>query len=91
MSKQSSLWFTLVVVVLAAFGGKALLAQRQQATLLRVELAAARFDIWELQPLRAENTRLHERQISTVELERLRADHTALPRLRAEFEALNKR
>jgi uncharacterized protein involved in exopolysaccharide biosynthesis len=41
--------------------------------------------------LRAENARLRSGQISEEELERLRADHAALPRLRAEIEALRKR
>ena len=45
----------------------------------------------DLARVRAENERLKERQISTTELEALRADHAALPRLRAELEALKPR
>jgi hypothetical protein len=57
---------------------------------LRTELERSKCNAKEMAHLRAENQRLREKQIPAVDLERLRADHTALPRLRAEIEALNK-
>lgn len=90
MRKSASSWFTLVIGLLAVWGGRALLVQRQQAELLGVELAAARFDLREREQLRQENARLRSLEIPPAELTALRADHAALPRLRAEFEELSK-
>lgn len=55
---------------------------------LRVALERTKADADELTRLRDENRRLRAQQISSTELERLRSDHAALPRLRAELEAL---
>lgn len=64
----------------------------------RMETARLRYELQEQrelgarrEELRAENARLRSGQIALEELERLRADHAALPRLRAEIEALRKR
>jgi hypothetical protein len=83
--------FLVIVIGLAMAGGGVLISQRQQASLLRVEREAVRLELSELERLGAENLRLRALQIPARELEVLRADHAALPRLRAEFEALKPR
>jgi hypothetical protein len=55
---------------------------------LRTELESLRRDRQEFRALEAENRRLQAKQIAAEELARLRADHAALPRLRAEVEQL---
>ncbi len=55
-----------------------------------MEIEHLRAENRDFEPLRAENQRWRGRQISAAELELLRADHAALPRLRAELEALKK-
>ena len=69
-------------------GGAGLVWQRQEALLLRAERDVGHFEMRELQHLRAENARLRESEIPAAELEVLRSDHAALPRLRAELDAL---
>lgn len=60
--------------------------------LQRLELQTARdmarLGTSDLAPLRAENVRLREMQVPAAEQARLRADHEALVRLRAELETL---
>jgi hypothetical protein len=90
MRPRSSLGFFLVLAALVVGGGIGLALQWRQSITLRVELERSRFRAEEMAHLRSENQRLREKQIPAVELERLRADHAALPRLRAEIEALNK-
>lgn len=77
----------------AVLGGTAagLAWQGKETTVLRSQLESLRAGGGELSRLRDENGRLRDKQIPAVELERLRADHAALPRLRAEIEALRKR
>ena len=58
---------------------------------LRAEVRALREQGARIDEVRAENARLRAGQVSAEELDRLRADHAALPRLRAEIEALRKR
>ena len=87
---RSSLGFFIVVIAILAAGGASLTSQWQQTMSLRAELEVTRMEAIELAHLRAENKRLREQQISAAELQRLRDDHAALPRLRAELEALNK-
>jgi predicted aminopeptidase len=81
--------------MIAAGGVLALGAGAGQAcwrtTELRDEVRALREQVALIEGVRAENARLRAAQISPEELERLRADHAALPRLRAEIEALRKR
>jgi len=70
--------------------GAVLGSQRHQTLALRRELQVARLETGELIQLRAENQRLKAQVIPDALLERLRADHAALPRLRAELEGLRK-
>ena len=88
MKPRSSFVFFLVFAALIIAGGTALAMQWREAMELRVALERAKIDAGELARLRDENRRLHAQQISPAELERLRSDHAALPRLRAELEAL---
>ena len=90
MKQRSSPGFFLVLSALVVGGGIGLTLQWRQAMTLRTELERAKFNAEEMAHLRAENQRLREKQISAIELERLRADHAALPRLRADIEALSK-
>lgn len=80
-----------MVIALVVTGGAGLASRWQETMLLRGEIGLLRLDVSELERLRAENLRLREKQIPATVLEVLRADHAALPRLRAEIEALNKR
>jgi hypothetical protein len=57
---------------------------------LRTAVEVAQLNVVDLRVLEAENRRLREKQISAGELAALRADHEALPRLRAELDALAK-
>jgi hypothetical protein len=90
MKPRASPGFFLVLAALVVGGGTGLALQWRQSMTLRTELKRSTFKAEEMAHLRAENQRLREKQIPAVELERLRADHAALPRLRAEIEALNK-
>ena len=91
MKRRSSLGFLVVMAVLVVVGGIGLALQRQETTLLRAELDLARSETRELGRLLEQNRQLREQQISDAELEMLRADHAALPGLRAEIEAFKKR
>lgn len=89
--KKSFPWsFVAVTLIVAVAGVAALVSQLQETRGLRTELALAGPGVGEIERLRAENQRLKEKRISPVELEALRADHAALPRLRAEMDALRK-
>ena len=91
---MKSLWspgFLLVIGLLVAVAGLGLAQQWRQTLMLRGEVELARTDVVELARLQAENGRLRARQVSAAELEQLRADHAALPRLRAELEAAKRR
>ena len=72
-------------------GSIAFTREWQERMALRGELDLVRSEVSELARLRVENDRLRAKQIPAPELEALRADHTALPRLRAELAALKKR
>jgi len=78
----------MVAVVLGL--GAILTLQRQHAIALREELKSAQAEVAVHREIQAENLRLKQKQIPPEELERLRADRAALPRLRAELEALQK-
>lgn len=82
--------FLLVLTGLTIAGGTALFTQWRQSMQHRLALEHAKLDAAELAQLREENRRLRAQQISPAELERLRSDHVALPRLRAELEALRR-
>jgi len=90
---SSRRWAGFVVALLAVAGvaAAALLSQRQEAALLRAELELARLEAADQARLAAENDRLRAQQVSPAALERLRADHAAVVRLRAELEALRKK
>lgn len=88
MRPSSSLAFALVLAALVLAGGTLLGTQWRQSVELRLALVQAKTDADELARLRDENRRLRAQQIPPAELERLRSDHVALPRLRTELEAL---
>ena len=90
MRRRRSIGFVVVfgAVVAAAVLGFA--RQRLETRALRRELETAQEGVRDLTRLQAENKRLGEQQISPAALESLRADHAALPRLRAELETLKK-
>lgn len=90
MKARSSCVFFLVLFALMIAGGTALAIQRRQSMELRIVLERAKSDADEFARLRDENRRLRAQQIPPAELERLRSDHAALPRLRAELEALQR-
>jgi hypothetical protein len=89
MKPRSSVVFSLVLAALLSAGGAALSKQWRQTRELRAALERATTDAGELERLHEENRRLRAQQIPIGELERLRSDHAALPRLRAELEALS--
>ncbi len=62
--------------------------QRGEIADLEAERAAARREAAEWRTLRADHARLAAEAIPPEELTRLRADRVALPRLRAELDAL---
>lgn len=72
----------------AAIVAALLLWQRDGVLDLRSKLALARLDASEAARGRAEIARLAAQQTSAAELERLRSDRDALPKLRAEIEKL---
>lgn len=90
MKPRVSPIFVMVMTGVALATGAGFAAQWRQSVALRAELDGLRFETDGWTRLRTENQRLRAAQISTVELEALRADHAALPRLRAELEALKK-
>jgi hypothetical protein len=89
MRPLSSFIFSFVLVALMIAAGTGLAMQWRQSMELRAALEHAKSDADELTRLRHENRRLRAQQIPSIELERLRADHAALPRLRAELGALH--
>ena len=88
MKQRSLFGFLTVVTALVIAGSAGVASQWLQTLALHTELESARAEVGELARLRAENQRLRDRQISTAQLEALRADHAALPQLRAQLEAL---
>ena len=77
-------------VVLTVFGGTVLAWQWRIGLELQSEADLQQTQTLRIDRLRAENKRLRALQVSAAELEVLRADHAALPRLRAEIEVLRK-
>lgn len=76
----------VTVIALAILNGRAWL----QRVELQTARDLARSEASELAGLRAENGRLRARQIPAAELARLRSDHEALRRLRAELDTLSR-
>jgi hypothetical protein len=91
MKARSSILFVVTLAVVASVTGALLLRQHQEAILIGAELDRAKMQRDDLARLQAENQRLRGRQIPEAELARLRADHAALLRLRAELENLKKK
>jgi len=79
-------WLSALLLALALVAGAALWLQRQAAEALRGEIALLREENRDLAKSRAENQRLAAALPSAAELERLRADHAAVARLRREIE-----
>jgi hypothetical protein len=90
MKQKRNLAFLVMIAAFVAGIATLLTLQRHHSIALREELKTARFEAAALAELVAENTRLKQKQIPIEELERLRADRAALPRLRAELEALQE-
>lgn len=78
----------LALFMLAACIATVAVWQRQQTARLRTDLAQLRRQATELVTLQAEHQRLVSAQLPAAERERLRGDHEALARLRAELAAL---
>jgi hypothetical protein len=91
MKYRSVFGFVLALTAILIGGGTLLALQRAEMSALRNRLEVARSEAAERARLQEENRRLRERQISASELETLRSDHAALPRLRAELQALTKK
>jgi hypothetical protein len=81
-------WFFVGLLIVAA--GGALLLQREATANLRSEVALLRENQRELATLRAERERLIAAQPAPAEVERLRADRTALNQLRAEIDKMKE-
>ncbi len=81
-------WLSGLFGALAVFAGAAWWLQTQETEVLRGELAMLREERGELRRLTEQNRRLSAAQVPAAELERLRADHAAIGRLRAEIERL---
>jgi len=79
-----------MVAAVAVIGVGCLAVQWRETDSLRDKMISVRQESAELDQLREENIRLKDEQISAEELLRLRADHAALPRLRADLENLKK-
>src|SRR5438309_2133293 len=90
MQRLGSVGFISLIAALTIIAAVALALQQQEASPLRLELAQAQAESRELARLKTENQAWREKQISAAELESLRSDHAALPRLREELEALKK-
>jgi hypothetical protein len=88
---RSSLGFILLLAVVLGASAAGLAWQRGDADSLRAELARLRVVDDEIARLERERDRLRAQQIPAEELARLRADRAALPRLRAEIEALRRK
>ena len=84
-------WSTVALLALAVVAGAGFALQRQSAAALQQEITLLREENHRLARLRAENQRLQADQVPVMEVERLRADHAALLRLRAEIEEMKAR
>lgn len=89
MNARRGLSLLLLLLALASGVGYAL--QRAEATALQREIAWLEDEQRAAERLRAENERLRAAQPPDAQLQRLRADHAAIARLRAEIETLQRR
>ena len=90
-STRSKVRFMLVLAATLFIAGSGIAYQRSESRALRLEWQEAKRVASEIAQLRTENERLKSGQIPAAELEQLRSDHAALPRLRAEVSELRKR
>jgi hypothetical protein len=81
----------LVIVGVIGTGGFALWWQGETQVRLDRKLGQLREDHLEMARLREANRRLAAAQPSAADLDNLRADHAAIPRLRAEIDAMQAR
>lgn len=88
---KAAQWFALALLAFSLVVGSGFLLQRQTTSALRSELALSRAEHRELGQLQKENQKLKAAQVPAGELERLRADHAAIMRLRNEIEAMKAR
>ena len=88
---KSPVRFILILVTLGTISVVALNHERGNHRRLIREVEIAQREAMTADKLRSENERLRALQVPSAELDRLRADHAALVRLRAELEDLRKR
>lgn len=81
----------LVILGVIGAGALALWWQRETQVQLHRDLGALREENHQLARLREENRRLVASEPTAVELDNLRADHAAIPQLRAEIDAMRER
>lgn len=81
-------WSSVLLLGIAVVTAAALWLQRQEAEMLRGEIALLREERGELSKLRDENRRLAAQATPADEVARLRADRAAIGRLRSEIETL---
>ena len=84
-------WQIPALAILAVFIGAVQALQREANVELRGVVGLLREQNQEVDQLRAKRARLIKAQISAAELEKMRADHAALARLRGEMEAAKAR
>jgi hypothetical protein len=84
--KRAAIWALLVLLTLAV--GVGLARQWQTSALLRIEVERLHEEERGLDRLKADNERLKRERTPAAEVERMRADHAAVARLRLELESL---
>ena len=84
-------WMSFALLALAAAAALGFALQRTESAALQREIHLLREDSRALVRLKAENERLKAAQTPLTEIERLRADHAAVQRLRDEIEAMKRR
>jgi hypothetical protein len=89
---RTALWVAaLVSLGIAVAGAVGFVRQREELHALQAKAEALRWEATQLEHLRTQNERLRSLQIPPEESERLRAEHAAVLRLRAEVEELKRR
>ena len=83
-------WISIALLGFAIASGAWFLLRRHESIALRAEIASLQQQNRRLADLRVEHQRLLAAKISDPELARLRNDHAALQRLRAEIDQLNE-
>ena len=88
--RRSRIPFAAALTIILVASGAALISQRAQTKELLATRELERMAASQIETLRAENQKLRAAQISSAELESLRADRAALVRLRAELDTLSR-